>query len=887
MRCCIPVSDGVPIFEAPPLIKAGTAPMKYLEEQMLQIVLDDAALEEPGVVKHLNDVEAHFMALSDKYGLSHACSEEILVFCRKCVGPDSQTRLRTYRSMRADADARAADRSDFRVLRVDVDPKYTDTQRPYVDFECRDLLSVIVGILSDPNVVRSADDFTRASQTVVDEDGQRRYNTNVNTGNWQQRTEEKLFGPADDRHPLFTIGPVIIFSDGVALTKRGDQGAHPLMVSLACLKPEVRQRQGAWRIGGYLPKLEGQAAKATENFKTAQTHLYQTCIAFFFQPLCEAYDAGGFYLLVAGELHCIVPVVAYFTVDSMEANFMTGVRCSVNSNFPCRFCWCPKDQMNDPDCDVVELARTASSMRALCLHLEDMKGDVGQKTRVERLETQYSVHARYNPLWDLPYGDNPRGIFSACPPELLHQYLLGIMKYAYKFTWAHIDSLSPGGGKRMSARACRVDDRFKLFDVRHVDPELPRTRFRRGARKLAKLEGKDYRALLLQFIVALGVEGLIIPAVTARLIQAVLWKVCEVYDMVTTYDGHTTSNLAIITARIKIMMTDFKSLFSRFSKSDCRFSKFHYCLHLVQVILEWASMRAVDTTFGEAGQRVVRQNYSATSRRVADLHTELSRVSLRSSSIKATAAARGINLDARKLRRGVGDTIRGRGVHYDARTGVTDPYLVLPRLVRGRAFLTALDEYKASTGLAFDFAGITLHTSMRLSAGGSPDPTIFHAGPAVYGKPWYDHVRLLFHQEGGMLSQGGERSGVVGNFAFWVGKLQTFVCLPGPQECVHLLALVHLYGSVDRKGKKGKGKAARGFAKNYVYDMDAPSARADGVPGVPFQVMEPCYYSNGDPVLWLVDTEVISRGLWAQQCFDRPGKYWFLARGECVRHHVQ
>jgi len=871
-RGCVPVTEGVPIFKEAPGYVPGGIGTHYLDEQFQK--RDAAAAqrnEAPSVMLRMDELEAHFLALAVKHNMSGTEAQDVINFCHKLSGPRSDRLLRSYRVMKDSADEKAGAASEYRTARFHVpDADYTATGLAYVDFECLDVLTELVAILSDPDLIRDASSFTTEYAEVFNEAGERVFTTDVNSGHWQKRTEGVLFGdqPAD-RDVMLRLGPLIIFTDGVALTKKGDQSAKPIMITLACLSPEVRQRKSAWRICGYLPKLEGQAAKSTTAFKEAQIELYLGCMSFFFEPICAAYDAGGIFVSVLGKVVCIVPVVAFFTVDSMEAGLMCGVRASISSKFPCRFCWCPGHQMNDPYCDVSTILRQAEHMRTVCTQIQALKETPRRKCEGEAMETQFSVRALYNPLWDLPYGANPRGLYGACPPELLHQYLLGMMKYAYKHTWHLIESYSPGGSD-MSSRAVRVDQRFKWFNVRHVDPELPNIAFRKGAFKLKKLEGKDYRALVLQFIVVLGAEGNIIPAEAAAVVQRVLWKVCEVYDMLTAYEGHTSAVLALLDRRIRLMMREFKACFGQYSKSNCCFMKFHFCLHLIHVILEWASMRAVDSGFGEAKQKDVRRDFLVTSRRPTHLHTELSRVSLRARHVVAAAAGFGINLNARPVRRPVEDCLRGPWVDYDVATGISTPHRELPYRVRGQGFRTALNNFNDANdhclGNDVNLADVNLFTSMRLTAAGSPGPTIFHASPSVYNKPWYDCVRIMCDDGDGQF--------------FAPGLLQTFVLVhvPGRTHPL-LLALVQLFGVRTQSN-------AANVTLRYNHNMDSRAAFQHGVEGVPFPVMERCVYKSGEPYLWLVDTECISKGLWAQQCFDNPSKFWFFVRGECTERVV-
>jgi hypothetical protein len=41
--------------------------------------------------------------------------------------------------------------------------------------------------------------------------------------------------------------------------------------------------------------------------------------------------------------------------------------------------------------------------------------------------------------WDLPFGANPHGVFGATPPEMLHQYDLGLLKTTWEGEVQHRD----------------------------------------------------------------------------------------------------------------------------------------------------------------------------------------------------------------------------------------------------------------------------------------------------------------------------------------------------------------------------------------------------------------------------------------------------------------
>lgn len=103
-----------------------------------------------------------------------------------------------------------------------------------------------------------------------------------------------------------------------------------------------------------------------------------------------------------------------------------------------------------------------------------------------------------NTLWDLPYGDNLQGIFGACPPELLHQYGLGIEKRCFQHTWDAIRDSAKERKVGFDRMKRQFDARFADFQTRHVDSEMPRFHFASGTYELSYMTSSEYTALIFQ-----------------------------------------------------------------------------------------------------------------------------------------------------------------------------------------------------------------------------------------------------------------------------------------------------------------------------------------------------------------------------------------------------
>jgi hypothetical protein len=380
------------------------------------------------------------------------------------------------------------------------------------------------------------------------------------------------------------------------------------------------------------------------------------------------------------------------------------------------------------------------------------------------------------------------------------------------------------------------------------------------------------------------VDDNIVPIQEANLLKAVLWKICELYDLLHDIDGHTEVHLEVIRRKAIVMLRAFKKHFNKFSKSKCSFPKFHFTLHLTWPIEWWGSLRAVDTCFGEARQSDVRGNYEQTTRQPDLVHIQLSQVEAARRVVNQRAAAYGISLTTQPRQRVVHDRLRGERHNYDLLSGLTTPHLRLPQGVRGNGIRRALTEYSRDHGDCFgDLTAVevTLRTSMVVTATGSTGHILFHANPMLYEKSWYDYVSLLAGDPRGSLGRTGAALTEEGGdrYAFWAGRLQVFlrVTLPGSNEEEHTLALVHLYGV--HRSRAGRAKVARRVEHDYCHDIDNSLTHLPAHSNVPWPYMEACVWPNGDPYMWMVETGIISTGMWVQPCFDNPEKFWFLRLG--------
>ena len=167
--------------------------------------------------------------------------------------------------------------------------------------------------------------------------------------------------------------------------------------------------------------------------------------------------------------------------------------------FPCRLCLVPGPELSNPVAWFPP--KTSTLMETLLApELAALRANAGGITEARKNAANLSVMLSENVLRKLPLGANPQGLNGACPPEMLHQYGLGIEKKAFHYAMEIVTRLGVMTNKVSSVAKHAFDHRFVTFNCRHSDVEMPKHRSRAGAYKLSFLSAKKYKALLYQVI---------------------------------------------------------------------------------------------------------------------------------------------------------------------------------------------------------------------------------------------------------------------------------------------------------------------------------------------------------------------------------------------------
>ena len=237
----------------------------------------------------------------------------------------------------------------------------------------------------------------------------------LNTGKWQRETHEELC-----KYPYEVLLPFLIFIDAGRVT--GRNSVEPVTFTLGIFKRWIRYLVEAWRNLGYIENQKNVKNKCKRNVKqkksTIKLENYHTILDKILKSLKELQgEDGGFWwdLKLNGKTFRVKFKIAVQVVlgDCQGLDKLCG---HFGGSHPrmkllCRDCNVPPAESDDP--------------RHHCVFIK--KEDLENKTKAQL--KLISKHPIKNAMFGIYFGGNNRSIFDCSPPEPLHQYLYGTVKY--------------------------------------------------------------------------------------------------------------------------------------------------------------------------------------------------------------------------------------------------------------------------------------------------------------------------------------------------------------------------------------------------------------------------------------------------------------------------
>ena len=234
--------------------------------------------------------------------------------------------------------------------------------------------------------------------------------------------------------------------------------------------------------------------------------------------------------------------------------------------------------------------------------------------KAQEVEKEISVYAMENPLWYIPWRASKGGVFSGCPPEIMHQFELGLMKSAFKWIWEFVKDRSKN----------LFNQRFIQFNGRReCDPMLHFVHYTAGTKDLSGTEAKEYLGLILQSIVAIGINKTILNSPTDRIILKALSLLALVHHLLWEERERLDDDIMDIRTMVPVMMENYRKAFERNSKTKCGYYKFHATHHLATEMEKFGSMQIMNSSAGESMNREVKKRFRKSSKKKRSQNEEM------------------------------------------------------------------------------------------------------------------------------------------------------------------------------------------------------------------------------------------------------------------------
>ena len=454
--------------------------------------------------------------------------------------------------------------------------------------------------------------------------------------------------------------PLILFIDKTHTDTKGNQTLEPICLTLGIFKKEIRRKENAWRIIGFVPSTDTIAnSKLDSNEKQSDYHSMMNVVL---APLCfmQSFQGISFQMKYNQRLFdvCLKIPILFICGDSEGQDKLVGRRL-VYSNLKgakhiCRYCSVPYEKTEDPHTKATKTM--ASTIEQYLL-----------KKKFKKLNDMGYLLLDYNALHKLQFCDDINGITGSLPADLLHTWQLGLYIYISEglFGSKQASIIAKTNRKRKIAAMKRGDvpgetheekdipqgqnlqgadvstrnvfnpkekDRFdnlarqygKLLS-QQADRDLPRTFFPSGITGEKKKNGHEMQGMVLNilciflssenknFLHLFGGDGI----GDDRLGYWIL--LLERFIMVEEFLKQSKFNKKDVKSFKRWFphfLTLFKRVVDRKTGSGFKLLKFHLCTHFADDILKWGCPSSFDSATGESNHKTLKKHARRTQKNI-------------------------------------------------------------------------------------------------------------------------------------------------------------------------------------------------------------------------------------------------------------------------------
>jgi hypothetical protein len=411
--------------------------------------------------------------------------------------------------------------------------------------------------------------------------------SDIHTAKWFHNTQKRMC-----TEPNHLLCPIILACDRAHCDEGGKSrlSLEPMLFSLAIIPQELRTQSWAWRPLGYLNNLHlAPSSEISTRLRGQNIRNTHRMLRLIFADIHRFQKEGGITLtfIPSASDRCGVTlimkiVIAFIIGDCKGHDVLCGRYASHSIIMLCR------------DCDCTLANADNHKIKCKMRKLSDIKELTDKRPTKVILSELQSIGQHYvrNAFYDLDFGENPGGIHTATPIEMLHGLELGWFKYALK---AFFSLLTPTQTKHF-------DELSKVYSEQHQhqsDRSFPRTSFPHGFSNVTRLQGHEYvGCLFLSVLVLSSRPWQFVIARFTRKKQERIKQFLDLFhtllalhsftktkrlprDMFRVYRGETESRAS---NAIRICVQKFKTVLKRKKGNGTKLTKVHQMLHVAYYI---------------------------------------------------------------------------------------------------------------------------------------------------------------------------------------------------------------------------------------------------------------------------------------------------------------
>ena len=351
------------------------------------------------------------------------------------------------------------------VWKFDLSPKHVKLQLSDCNISVSvpkfDFVSAFLNIMHDPSIVGESQNLLYNLPEYLDPNNkQKSIHSPVDYifhGSWYKDTHNLLI--SDTKKEL--ICPIILYVDGVSIDNGGRKSLEPISFTLGWFSKQIRNMQKCWRVLGYIPNVEKTTSmdykdefgnKKKDVIKKSHYHEIIQCIL---SELHDVQKRGGIRMILPFQ-SCMKEVLVKFPIAFIVGDTIGNDKL------------CSRYQNYTP----TQLENTGVSRDCICTYKyagkHNYKCNILSRKTVKSLPSDVSRRlgfdkSTFNAFDDMCFGASRHGINGHTPPEMLHQWYLGVLTMFIKYFLEHITSKCKDTldlmVQNMSRISCRQSDR--------------------------------------------------------------------------------------------------------------------------------------------------------------------------------------------------------------------------------------------------------------------------------------------------------------------------------------------------------------------------------------------------------------------------------------------